>query len=96
MFANNINSSINLFADNDSFIVVLTGSFSLFKTNFTSFLLNEIDPFSCLSFLSFFAMLFITYIPSSTFLFISFILPSREIVEGINPFLLSIIYCASL
>ncbi len=90
MFAKSINSSINLFAANDSFIIVLMGSFSLFKTNFTSFLLKEIDPLLCLSSLSFFASLLIIYMPSSISLFISFVLPLRETLKGIVLFLLSI------
>jgi len=43
LFAKSINSSINLLASKDCFMIVFTGSLSLSKTNLTSFLLNEID-----------------------------------------------------
>ena len=58
LFASSINSSTSLLASNDSFKTVLTGSLSLFKINFTSFLLKEIDPSSFLFSLKLFAVLF--------------------------------------
>ena len=91
-----MNSSISLLASKDSLIIVLIGSFSLFNTNFTSFLLKEIDPLLCLWSLSVFASLLIIYIPSSTSLFISFCLLFKETSFGILLELLSITYCASL
>ena len=69
-----MNSSINLFADNELFIFVDTGSFWLFKINFISFLLKEIDPLLCLVFLKSSAILFIKQIDSATFLSICFAL----------------------
>ena len=72
-------------------MIVFTGSLSLSKTNLTSFLLNEIEPFACLSSLNFLAILLIIYIAPSTSLFISFFLLFKEISGGIVLVLLSVI-----